>query len=282
VTLGGQGWYAAAAALLTELVADRRVPTTVAAHAAVTLASHRRQLGGHAAARPLDALGLRLATAALRTGAPGPDENGTDAGAARVDALVGLAADAIGCGAPSTARRLLALAGPEIEAHPSWRPRTRAGWVAAELALVEGAPAAAVEPAERALRAAREGGSRRHELKSRIVLAVARSAQYRSPSVAARALAELDTAAESALQHGLLPLVWPARLAAADLALMAPLANEWDRVAATESPSDTTSGATRRRHAATRTLSVILGRADPVGRRLMEESTWLPGPSSVV
>jgi hypothetical protein len=282
VTLGGQGWYAAAATLLHGLLADRRVPAAVAAHAAVTLASHRRQLGGHAAARPLDALGLRLASAALREGPAEPDAFGTDPAAARADALVGLAADALGCGAPATARRLLDSAAAEVDAHPSWRPRTRAGWVGAELALFTGDPAAAVEPAERALRAAREGGSMRHELKSRIVRAVTRSAHDPSPSVAEWAVVELDDAAEIAVRHGLLPLVWPARLAAADLLVGRPLANEWDRATATQSASDTTNGATRRRHAAECTLSVILGRADPVGRRLAGESPWLPTPPPVV
>jgi hypothetical protein len=282
VTLGGQGRYAAAATLLGGLLADRRVPATVAAHAAVTLGSHRRQLGGHAAARPLDALGLRLATAALREGASRPDPLGTDAAAARVDALVGLAADALGCGTPDTARRLLGVAAPELAAHPSWRPRARAGWVRAELALVVGAAAAAVGPAEEALRAACEGGSLRHRLKSRIILAVARSAHGGSPSVAESALAELDDAALSAARHGLLPLVWPARLAAADLLNERPLANEWDRAVAQKSPSDTTSGPTRRRHAAEHALSVILARTDPRGRRLMGESESLPTPPSVV
>jgi hypothetical protein len=282
VTLGGQGRYAAAATLLGGLLADRRVPAAVAAHAAVTLASHRRQLGGHAAARPLDALGLRLATAALREGPARPDELGTDPAAARVDALVGLAADAIGCGTPGTARRFLDVAAPELAAHPSWRLRARAGWVRAELALVVGAAADAVAPAEDALRAARGGGSLRHQLKSRIILAVARSADDRSPSVAESALAELDDAGLSAARHGLLPLVWPARLAAADLLYERPLANEWDREAAQQSPSDTTSGPTRRRHAAERALSVILARTDPAGRRLVGESEWLPTPPPVV
>ena len=73
----------------------------------------------------------------------------------------------------------------------------------------------------------------------------------------------------------------PARPAAADLVDAGLLANEWDRATAHESPSDTTSGATRRRHAAELTVSVIATREDPGGRRLMGESTWPPAPQSV-
>lgn len=69
VVLGGQGRYAAAAVLLDELIAGR--DPVLAAFAASTLASHRRQLGGHAAARVLDATGLhRLATAGRFPAAP--------------------------------------------------------------------------------------------------------------------------------------------------------------------------------------------------------------------
>ncbi|HZG92195.1 MAG TPA: hypothetical protein VEZ42_18470 [Pseudonocardia sp.] len=276
VTLGGQGWYAAAAALCTGLLTDRRVPRATAAHAAVTLASHRRQLGGHAAARPLDALGLRLAEQALREGASGPDAAGTDAAAARADALVGLAADAVGSGDHRTARRLLDRAEEATAAHPSWRPAVRACWVRAELALASGVPGDAVAPAELALAASRAAGSGRHELKSMIIAAVTRSAYDRSPTVARAAREELDIAAQNGTRQGLLPLVWPAWLAAADLVAAGPVANEWTREAASESTNDAPSGSTRRRHAANVTLNVIAARTDPPGRRLMGVSEWLP------
>ncbi|WP_214407106.1 hypothetical protein [Pseudonocardia lacus] len=268
--------------MLTGLLADRRVPPATAAHAAVTLASHRRQLGGHAAARPLDALGLRLASTALREGGSEPDVDGADARAARTDALVGLAADALGTGDVRGAARLLDVAEEVGRGHPSWRPGVRAGWVRAELALLRGVPAEAVEPAERAVAASRTAGSWRHEVKSRIVLAVARSAHSRSPRVARTAVVELDEMASKARKSGLLPLAWPADLAAADLLAQEPLANEWRRATVRQSSSDTTSGATRRRHSARATLSVIVARADPVGRRLVRESPWLPSPLPVV
>lgn len=269
VALGGQGRYAAAATVLTGLLAAPDVPRAVAAHAAVTLAAHRRQLGGHVAARPYDAMGLRLAAAAP---VAAPDDAGVDPLAARVDALVGLAADAIGTGDAGTADRLLAAAAAAGRDHPSWRPAVRLGWVRAELALLRGDAAAAVAPARRALELAVAGGSLRHVLKSRIVEAVARSAAGIDP---AAALTDLDDAAEAAERIGLLPLVRPARMAAADVVDQAPQgsrrANDGAPRMAQRSVSDRTSDAPRRRHAGMATVSVIMARCDPIGRRLMRE-----------
>ena len=305
VALGGQGHYAAAAAELERLAADPAVPRRVAAHAAVTRAAHLRQLGGHAAARSWDARGLRLAIAAggaapdrgsARGGSPGGrgtpgggvaagSDDGTDAEAARIDALVGLAADAIGLGDPTGAERLLAAAAPALAAHPSWRPATRAGWVRAELALVLGRPAEAVAPAEAALAAAGRGGSRRHVLKSRIVLAVAQSAAR--VTTAEAAVTELDAAAAECAGLGLLPLCWPAGLAALDLT-QAPAAQPQirinDRVASTagSAPGGRPGGTTRRRHAVRVALNVIEQRSDAVGKRQMGESVWIPQPATLM
>jgi hypothetical protein len=282
VALGGQGYYAAAAAELERLAADPAVPLRVAAHAAVTRASHLRQLGGHALARSWDARGLRLATAAPVGSGQG---DGTDAGAARIDALVGLAADAVGLGDPAGAERLLAAAAPALATHPSWRPATRAGWVRAELALVRGTPAAAVAPAEAALAAARRGGSRRHVLKSRIVLAVAQSAAR--VTTAEAAVTELDAAAAECAGLGLLPLCWPAGLAALDLT-QAPAAQPQirinDRVASTagSAPGGRPDGTTRRRHAVRVALNVIEQRSDAVGKRQMGESVWIPHSATLM
>ncbi len=306
VALGGLGHYAAAAAELERLAGDPTVPLRVAAHAAVTRAAHLRQLGGHAAARAYDARGLRLAMAALRRERPpdhqlgahpvgdgrpvrpaddhpngaDPDvtpDDGLDAAAARIDALVGLAADAVGLGDPATARRLLDRAAPALAAHSSWRPGVRAGWVRAELALVLGRPTEAVPPAEAALRGARRGGSARHVLKSRIVLAVAAGAAgtLDAPS----AVAELDAAAAECAAAGLLPLVWPAALAADDLRLRIN-----DQVASMtgSAPGGRSRGTTRRRHAARAALSDIEQRSDPLGKRQMGESVWIPQPATLV
>ncbi|MEJ3653976.1 hypothetical protein WEH80_24700 [Actinomycetes bacterium KLBMP 9759] len=267
VALGGTGHYAAASTVLRELLADPSVGPGVAAHAAVTLAAHRRQLGGHAAARAHDALGLRLAAQAA--GSAAPDHDGTDPWAARIDATVGLAADAVGTFQPALARRLLDTAVALAGGHPSPRPLIRAGWVRAELALICGDAQAAVGPAARALDLAAGFGSLRHVLKSRIVLVVARAAA--GAVDADSALVELDAAAAQCAEQGLLPLRWPVDLAAADLQD----ANEFESRMAEKSVSGTTDGAARRRHAAAATLSVIYRRSDPNGRRLMGESEWL-------
>jgi hypothetical protein len=278
VALGGQGRYAAAAAILDELLIAPGVPRAVAAHAAVTLAAHRRQLGGHALARRWDAMGLRLADVGRAAAPAGPLATcGVDALAARVDALAGLAADAIGTGAADTAERLLRVAAAAAQGHPSWRPAVRLGWVRAELALLRGDAAAAVAPARDALELAASGGSVRHVLKSRIVYAVARAAAGGDPS---EALAELDGAADDADRAGLLPLVWPARFAAADVLGRAPkgLSDAKDAAARTAqcSMNGRQTGAPRRRHAGMATVSVILDQCDPVGRRLMREGLGLP------
>jgi hypothetical protein len=287
VALGGQGRYGAAAAVLQDLIADRRSPGAVAAHAAVTLASHRRQLGGHAAARPLDAQGLRLATAAIAAGSDGARgcdrergcEHGWDAAAARVDALTGLAADALGTGRPALARRLLAVAENAASGHPSWRPHVRIGWVGAESALLAGDVGGALQPARRALDLSERAGSIRHVLKSRIVLAVVESLSSGNTSTVR---SELDATGDEAERLGLLPLVWPARLAAADVAERAGRGGREGEATAGEGRAGGSERArtsqlgdtTRRRHAGSTTLSVIERRCDPVGRLLMGEAQW--------
>ncbi|NBH11162.1 hypothetical protein GTY80_49000, partial [Amycolatopsis sp. SID8362] len=87
IVLGAQGRYAAAATLLDRLRDDP--DSVIASLAATTLASHRRQLGGHRQARALD--GEALAKVAGVESEPDPD--GLDAAGARADAFLGLAAD---------------------------------------------------------------------------------------------------------------------------------------------------------------------------------------------
>lgn len=246
----------------------------VAAHAAVTRASHLRQVGGHRAARRHDARGLRLAAAACAARPVPPDPDGTDPLAARIDALVGLAADAVGLGDAATAARLLDAAA--AIGHPAWRLRVRMNWVRAEWALLTGRAGAGVGPAEEALVAAAAAGAVRHVLKSRIVLAVTRAV---AGGESAAAVDELDRAAAEAGAAGLLPLVWPALAAAADLE-----ADPNERRAAT-SPGPargTPDGATRRRHAALCTVGVVAARCDPDGRRLMGVAAQALGRQSVV
>ncbi|GEC20392.1 hypothetical protein PHY01_26750 [Pseudonocardia hydrocarbonoxydans] len=267
--------------MLQGLLADPRVPGAVAAHAAVTLAAHRRQRGGHALARPLDGRGLRLAAAA--PAAPRcPD--GTDAAAAGVDALVGLAADALGLGDP-VAGRLLDAA--EAVGHPSWRTAVRIGWVRAEAALYAGVAARGLEPAERALERAREAGSVRHVVKSRLVLAVVRAVAHPDGAV----LGELDAIAEAADGAGLFPLSGPARLAAADLADTlggptvtgsSPNANDRAGDRSPEAANGRPNGTARRRHAAARTASVLYQLSDPLGRGLTGEPVRASARTSVM
>lgn len=182
VVLGAQGRYARAAALLEELI-HRDPDADLGALAAATLASHRRQLGGHAAARRLDALGLTKATG---------DE-------ARADVLIGLAADAIGAGRLDEARTLR-----DRAPRTTWRARVRAAWVSAEIELSAGRADEARPHAERALD---EAEGTRHRIKSEIVLGATLVGVDRTM---ARKL--VTRARDDATDLHLLSLVWPASL----------------------------------------------------------------------
>ena len=186
VVLGARGQYARAATLLAELVRGR---DDLAALAAATLASHRRQLGGHAAARGFDALGLATATS---------DD-------ARADVLLGLAADAVGTGRLGEARRLR-----DRVPLTTWRARVRHGWVSAEIELSAGG--VAVEHAERALAEAEAAKATRHRIKSEIVLG---AALMTSEPVMARKL--VTRARDDATDLHLSSLVWPASLVLAEV-----------------------------------------------------------------
>ncbi|MCP2260177.1 hypothetical protein LX15_003890 [Streptoalloteichus tenebrarius] len=248
VALGGQGWYAAAATALSGLLAHP--DPVLAAMVGVTLASHRRQLGAHAAARTLDGQALRrMAEENWRTVARHsvefPEINSDDA---RVDALVGLAADAVGLGRVDEARRLHAAAGAVD--HVSSRCAIRRDWVGAEIALAGGNPHAAIACAERAAVRASECPSIRHQAKSHLVLGVAMATAGDAGGAEL-----LERALDQALRHGLLPLVWPSALVLAGLpgrdpARFTPFAR----------------GA----------LQTVLRRADARARLLAEASSWLP------
>ncbi|MDQ3787704.1 MAG: hypothetical protein M3422_10735 [Actinomycetota bacterium] len=181
VVLGAQGHYARAATLLDDLLTN---DDDLAALAAATLASHRRQLGGHRAARRLDAQGLPKARS---------DES-------RADILLGLAADAIGTGDLGQARRLR-----DRAPLTTWRARVRHAWVSAEIELSAGG--AALEHAERALAEAETARAVRHRIKSEIVLGAALAA---SEPVMARKL--VTRARDDATELHLSSLVWPASL----------------------------------------------------------------------
>ncbi|WP_409489738.1 hypothetical protein [Amycolatopsis sp. cmx-11-12] len=245
IGLGARGRYAAAATLLNGLRASK--DPVLASLAASTLASHRRQLGGHAAALVLDGEALALVITEPR-GEPDPD--GLDAEGARADALLGLAADNLGRGRLAAARRLVARA----EAHiGNWRSRTRAGWVAAEIELASNISAAAIAPAEMALETARTRGARRHVLKSQLVLGVTMANGTSAERDRAKTLVE--SARETAEKYEFNSLLWVACLLAADLG--AGHADEY-------------------RFRSAELLHAVLRHADPCGRWLARESPWVP------
>ncbi|MGM1060988.1 hypothetical protein [Saccharothrix sp. Mg75] len=246
VALGGRGHYAAAASALGGLVRGGGLFGSLAASA---LASHRRQLGGHAAARRLDA--VALATAPAAGGAEDPD--GVDAAGARADALLGLAADALGAGRLGEARRLHARVEPV-----GWRTRVRHAWVAAEVELAGGHAERAVAPAEVAASLAREAGALRHTLKSDLVLGTA-LVVLGTPESVDRGTRMLHCDLNHTYRTGLLSLSWPAALVLANAQADRTSADGWNM-----------------RDRAKSALSCVLRRADPIGRRLAERSPWVP------
>ncbi len=245
VALGGQGHYAAAASVLGRLIPRGGLFGSLAAS---TLASHRRQLGGHAAARVLDGRALAMAP---RGGGRDPDD--VDAAGARADALLGLAADAVGAGRLAEARRLHATVEPR-----GWRSRVRHQWLAAEIALAGGHAEQAVHPAEVAAATAREAGATRHTLKSDLVLGTA-LVVWGTPESVHRGLDLLLCDLNHTDRRGLFSLVWPTALVLANA--------QADRtIAATENVKERAENA----------LSCVLRRADPAGRRLAARSPWIP------
>lgn len=185
VAAGGQGRYSSALADLDVLRHGPHAPLVSLAHS--TRASFLRQLGWHDRARGWDGRASALAAADPEAGA---------------DALIGLAADALGVGRFAASARALDRAA-EL-ATDSARPRLRMAWVSAELAMGRGQGAAAVEHAERAVEQAASLGSARHTLKSNVVLAA--SLCCAGDLDASRRVA--DAALDEAEHHGMIPLRW--------------------------------------------------------------------------
>ena len=246
VVLGGQGYYAAAAGVLGELVAGGGLFGSLAAS---TLASHRRQLGGHAAARVLD--GRALAMVGDADDRADPDD--VDVAGARADALLGLAADAVGAGRLAEARRLHARVEPR-----GWRSRVRHQWLAAEIALAGGHAEQAVHPAEVAAATARAAGATRHILKSDLILGTA-LVVWGTPESVDRGLEVLLCDLNHTDRRGLLSLVWPTALVLTNA--------QADRSIA---------GRENMKERAENALSCVLRRADPLGRRIAARSPWIP------
>jgi hypothetical protein len=187
VVAGGQGRYANAYADLASVRRTHR-EGRLASLANSTQASFLRQLGRHDEARGWD--GRALATA------------GGNAECS-ADALIGLAADALGAGRfAASAAALGRVAGLLDDGSP--RLAVRLAWVSAELAMATGDGATAVPHAEWAVERARAFGSARHSVKSEVVLAAALCCDGRLD----RSRAVADSALDTAQQLGLVPLSW--------------------------------------------------------------------------
>ncbi|MGV9296573.1 hypothetical protein [Amycolatopsis sp. NPDC003676] len=290
IVLGARGRYAAAAALLDPLRRGRD-PLT-ASLAASTLASHRRQLGGHVAARKLDGEAL-LAVALGGAGERGAgDAPGLAGGLAATDsptpsplpATASPNASSVSRDSPGSAPTedpngldrqgaradaLLGLAADNLalgrisaarrlavraaQTDRRWRATVRGGWVGAEIELADGQPEAAVAPARLAYETAVARHAQRHVVKSAIVLGVALLAARKS---GAREL--MLAAAEDAEKCELDSLNWVAARVAADL--------EPDR-------------AEEYRFRSRQVLHAVLRHADPCMMRIARESPWVPvGP----
>ncbi|MBV9089490.1 MAG: hypothetical protein JO044_06215 [Mycobacteriaceae bacterium] len=198
VAAGGQGRYGGAHADLAAL--RRRVdagPLASLAHS--TCGSFLRQLGGHAGARRWDGQALALA--------------GSDPEAA-VDALIGLAADALGMGRLAASAALLARAALLLD-RPGLPDRLslRWHWVAAERAMVAGEGAEAVRHADHAAELAADSRSARHRAKT----AVVRAAALCSVGQVDLARTVADDALITTGRLGLIPLRWAAAGLLADI-----------------------------------------------------------------
>lgn len=190
VAAGGQGYYAVAATDLDSVA--RRASGSLLSLAHSTRASFLRQLGWHRLARVADGRAWALV-------APQPD-----AAQARADALVGLAADALGIGRFGVAHRLLERAAADTGKSGVPRQRVRLAWVSAELAMVSGRGGESVAHAEHARELVGDLGSPRHAVKTDVVYSAALCSAGRFDD--SRRVG--DSALDRARQFGLVPLTW--------------------------------------------------------------------------
>jgi hypothetical protein len=201
VAAGGQGRYASATADLSELLRCRAAGRW-ASLALSTRASFLRQLGWHWRAHDWDGRAWALA------------EGDPEAG---VDALAGLAADALGVQRLATSATLLARATTLLQRYPGApaRQQIRLAWVGAELAMAAGDGAAATGHARRGVELARAAlpALCRHRIKSDVVLAAALCCA--GDLSGSRAVAE--KALEAVGAHRLVPLQWALACLLADI-----------------------------------------------------------------
>jgi hypothetical protein len=188
VASGGQGHYGNAMADLAGVCRlQRGGPLVSLAHS--TRASFLRQLGWHNRARRWDGRAMALA---------GSDQE------ARADALIGLAADALGVGRFAASATALRGAAEVLTRSAPPRLPVRLAWVAAELAMARGDGAMAVGHAERAVELAASFGSTRHAVKSQVILAAALCSA--GDIDGSRNVA--DPALQAARRQGMIPLSW--------------------------------------------------------------------------
>lgn len=174
--------------------------------------------------------------------------DGLDASGAWFDAVIGLAADAVGVADIATAaamhRAATARSAASGNGPVSWRTRVRLNWVMAEISLLRADNVKARQAAEHSIVEADEHGARRHRLKSEIVLAATLGDDPMS-----RRLAE--SAVETAKSAGWDSLEWPAARIAAGFD------KPWDDYAE-------------------RIIRLVYKAADPAGRTLAANSQWFP------
>jgi hypothetical protein len=208
VCLGAGGGYGEAVEVLAPLATTPARGDRWASFAASTTGSLHRQLGRYRLARGFDQAALTAAEAL-----PPTDVEPV------VDALLGLAADAVGEGDVDAARLAWARAAEIADAPDSpWRPRVRSAWVAAEIALLVDDADAALSAADDAVKGAEEARAPRHHAKSLVFRAVA-----------LRGLGDLATAAvtarrglATAVELGIPPVIWPAALVLREVLEAAP------------------------------------------------------------
>jgi hypothetical protein len=205
VAAAGLGHYSSARADLAAL--RRRHPAGALASLSLsTEASSLRQLGGHRLAAGWDGRALAVAQSA------GDDPLALQA---CVDAVVGLAADALGVGRLAASARLLERAEEMMRGAEEPRLAIRLAWVSAELAMAGGRGDDAVTHARRGVNFAEQAlpALRRHRVKSDVVLAAA--------LCCAGSIDESRGVADAALiateAYGLLPLRWALACLLADI-----------------------------------------------------------------
>ena len=197
VTLAAAGRFGSALGELDGLVrfsgevsAERRL---FAALGSATMASIQRQLGRHSVARAYDEHGLVL---------------GEGAAEPTFDCRLGLAADAVGLGDVDRAMREFERAEALSTHRPDWwRQRVRAGWVRAEIALLNGDPGTAGTAAQAAVTLAEASGAPRHVAKGLLFegVALVEGGDFD------QAVGVMRRAAMLAESLGTVPLVWPTR-----------------------------------------------------------------------